>query len=288
MGFFSNTAYLGLIIGALGLLVPVVIYLKQRSKKEISYAVYGNIPLLNINEGVKEDFEVSYRGIPVKDAILLRVMVQNSGNVPIEEAEFIDPIKLGFGKDATVIFFRIGSDPDNILSEHTEILWGEGYITFKPRLFNKGYKIFVTVMVTGFSGYVKAEGLIKGVRSIRSVRFPFNTDFSWKRALFLSLFACEISLVIAVICLLTSTGLKFFTQEPGYPSSLFSAIGTLLFFSVLASGFATLEIFFDMIGRQLDNTFIKQIFSMVKADLGKMVQNQTPRRAKKKTPPASQ
>src|SRR5258708_4364956 len=101
--------YLGLIIGALALLtsvlVPVVIYLRGRSKKEISYAVYDSISLVNIKEEVKENFEVSYRGIPVQDATLQSVRVWNSGNVPIEEDDFVDPIKLDFGKDATVIFF---------------------------------------------------------------------------------------------------------------------------------------------------------------------------------------
>ena len=291
MGFLSNPVYLGLIIGALcfltSVLVPVAIYLKERSKKEVSYAVYGNIPLLNIKEEIKESFEVSYMGIPVQDATLLNIRVWNSGKVPIEEADFIDPIKLDFGKDATVIFFRIGYNTDNILSQYTKSLTGEGYITFKPRLLNKGYWISVVVMVTGFSGHVKAEGLIKGVHSIRNVKYPSNTGASWKRTFFFSLFACEISLVVAAICIAASSGLKFYTQAPGYPSSLFDAISTVLLISVFLSGFTALEIFLSMKGRQFDNTFIKQIFSIVKADLEKKAQNQTPRQAKKTTPPAS-
>ena len=288
--------YLGLIIGALCLLtsvlVPVVIYLKERSKKEISYIVFDDMPLLNIKEEVKENFEVSYMGIPVQDATLLSVRVWNSGNVPIEEADFIDPIKLDFGKDATVIFFHIFSNPDNILSQYKKSLSGEGYITFKPRLFNKGYEIRVAVMVTGFSGYAKAEGLIKGVHSIRTVRFPSNTGASWKRTFYFSLFACEISLVVAAICLLTSHGLKFFTQEPGYPSGLFEAIGTLLLFSVFFSGFTALEIYLGkkMTDRtsQSDDAYVKQIFSIVQANLEKEAQNQTPQQGKKTTPPTSQ
>ncbi len=50
--------YLGLIIGALGLLtsvlIPVVIHLKERSKKEVSYTVYDNIPLLNIKAHIPQ------------------------------------------------------------------------------------------------------------------------------------------------------------------------------------------------------------------------------------------
>ena len=120
---------LGLIIGTLGLiiaalclvtsvLVPIAIHLRERSKKEISYRVIDDVPLLNIKEEVKENFEVRYNGIPVKDATFLLVRVWNSGNVPIEEADFIDPIKLNFGKDATVIFSSIGSNPDNILGQY--------------------------------------------------------------------------------------------------------------------------------------------------------------------------
>src|SRR3989442_9175372 len=102
MEFLSNTVYLGLFIAALCLLtsvlVPVVIHLKEQSKKEISYIVFDDVPLLNIKEEVKENFEVRYKGIPVKDATFLNIRVWNSGNVPIEEADIIDPIKLDFGK----------------------------------------------------------------------------------------------------------------------------------------------------------------------------------------------
>jgi len=293
MEFFSNTAYLGLIIGALSLLVPVVIYLKQRSKKEISYTVYDNIPLLNIKAGIKENFEVSYRGIPVQDATLLRINIRNAGNFPIEETDFIDPIKLDFGKDATVIFFHIASNPPNILSQYTKSLSGEGYITFKPRLFNKRYEITVTAMITGFSGHVKAEGLIKGVNSIRNVKFPLNTISSWKMALISSLYTCVFSLVIVAGCILASYGQKSFTQASGYPSALFLVIGFLVLMgSFLPSAITALEIYWGMkaIDRNSQSdTFIKQVFSIVKANLEKEAQNQTPQQAKKKkTPPASQ
>src|SRR5260221_9556305 len=229
MEFLSNPVYLGLVIGALGLLVPVVIYLKQRSKKEVSYHVYDSISLINIKEEVKENFEVSYRGIPVQDATLLSVRVWNSGNIPIEEADFIDPIKLDFGKVTTVIFYCVASDPDNILGQYKD-LGGEGYITFIPRLFNKGYEITVTVMVTGFSGHVKAEGLIKGVHSIRNVKFPLNTSFSWKIPFIGSLDACLSRLLIAVLCISI-----YFGQKPINPSYIFLSICCFPLISVFTS-----------------------------------------------------
>lgn len=292
MEFLSNPVYLGLIIGAFGLLVPVVIYLKQRSKKEISYTVYGNIPLLNIQEGIKENFEVSYRGIPVQDATLLSLRIWNSGNTTIEEADFIDPIKLDFGKDATVIFFRAVTNPDNILSQYTKSLKGEGYITFKPRLLNKGYEIVVVVMVTGFSGYVKAEGLIKDVHSIRNVRFPSTTSHSWKWALIGSLYTYVFSLVIAAFCTLAFFGYKSITQATGYPSYTFLAVGFMVLISIsFPSVITALDIYSAMKATkrtsQSDDTFVKQLFSIMQAHLE--AQNQTPQQPKKKKiPPDSQ
>jgi len=288
--------YLGLIIGALGLLtsvlIPVVIYLKQRGKKEISYIVYDKVSLVNIKEEVKENFEVSYNGIPVRDATLLSIRVWNSGKAPIEEADFVDPIKLDFGKDAKLIFVSVASNPDNILGQFKH-LGGEGYFTFKPRLFNKGYEITVTVMVTGFSGYVKAEGLIKGVHLIRNVKFPSYTNLSWKLALFGALLTCVSGLVIGFSCILSFFGEKFITHGPDYVSSIFLFIGCMVlgvFF--IPSAITVFEILsmkdtdrFSL----YDSDFIKQLFSKVQAYLEKEAQNQTPQRAKrKKTPPASQ
>jgi hypothetical protein len=174
----------------------------------------------------------------------------------------------------------------NLGSLNVNSLKGEGYITFKPRLFNKGYRINVVVMVSGFSGNVKAEGLIKGARSIRNVRYPsFSKGVPWKRTLIFSFIAFEISLALAVISLATSYGLKFFTQEPGYPSSGFQDIGTFLLFIVFLTGFSAFEIYWGMKVTDRTKPFIKQIFSFVQESLEKEAQNQTPQQAKKTTTP---
>lgn len=130
MQLFSNPVWLGLIIAAVGILisliVPVAIYQKQRSKKEISYRVITNVPLLNIKDEVKDNFKVLFHGEPVSDATFVSVNVWNSGNAPIEEADFIDPIKLSFGDNAKIIFSSAGSEPE-ILSRY-ESVGDKGYV----------------------------------------------------------------------------------------------------------------------------------------------------------------
>ena len=96
----------------------------------------------------------------------------------------------------------------------------------------------------------------------------------------------EMASALAVISFLISNGLKYFTQEPGYPSSSFQNIGFFFLIIVFLTGFSAFEIYWGM--KVTDNKdFIKQVFSMVQANLEKKAQNQTPQQAKKTTPPTS-
>src|SRR5437879_3661903 len=128
----GDPVWLGLIFTALCLLaaiiVPIVIYLKQRGNKVISYMVTNDVPLFNVKDEVKDNFEVRFHGEPVNDATFVSVHIWNSGNIPIEEADFVDPIKLSFGDNAKIIFSTIALK-ENILSRY-ESVGEKGYVTF--------------------------------------------------------------------------------------------------------------------------------------------------------------
>jgi len=52
-----------------------VIYLKQKSKKEISYTVLSDVALFNVKNEVKENFEVRFYRAAVSDASFVVVKI---------------------------------------------------------------------------------------------------------------------------------------------------------------------------------------------------------------------
>jgi len=266
----SNPVYIGLIITALALLasvlVPVAIYLKQKSKKEISYRVITNVALFNIKDEVRENFEVRFRGLELQNASFVSVTVWNSGNAPIEEADFIDPISISFGQDARIIFFNIGTKPFNILGKYagTE----KECVEFKPRLFNKGYWIEVSAMLTEFSGNVHLEGLVKGVHSLKNANYPSVaslTNPSWNRIYILSLLVAQTCLLFAGLSFLNSFGPIFFEPASNYPSSNFQLIAFILLICFFFSGFCALELYLTSKAyrkiSKADDSYIENVFS---------------------------
>lgn len=283
MQFLTNTVFLGLIIAALGILtsvlVPYIIHLRERNIKEISYVVFDNVPILSIKKEVKDSFEVRYNGYPVRDVTFLSIRIWNSGNVPIEEADVVDPIKLDFGEKATVIFCSTYTEHGNtVYWDNNGNLGGEGYLIFKPRLLNKGYGISVSVMVTGFRGYVTASGLIKGVHSIKKVRYTPKSNLPLDRLLFYSIFALVISLAVSLVAMLTSFGLKLFIGSDGNLLDTLQWAGFFLLFSAFFSGLIAHEIYSRMKtatrNSQVDDDFIKNLFALaqikMEADLEAM------------------
>ena len=144
-------------------IVPIAIHLKEKSKKELTYSIFDNVPLLNIKEAVKENFQVLYRGQPIPDAGFVSVIVRNSGDIPIEHADFVTPLKLDFGKDSNIFFAVTTTWPSELLTELNNSK-EKSCVVFKPLLMNKGSLFSVSVMVANFRGSVKVEGLIKGVK----------------------------------------------------------------------------------------------------------------------------
>lgn len=301
MQILSDPVWLGLIFTALGLLaaifIPLVIYLKSKNNKEISYRDIAIVPLFHINYQVKENFEVLFQGEPVSNATLISVEVWNSGNVPIEEADFIDPIKLSYGDEADIIFASIGSNPENILS-WIKLEKNGKYLTFKPRLLNKGYRIVISSMVSGFSETIKVEGLIKGVHDIRKSNivpdlFQSRNVYKYSSYIFqLMLSICIIVSLITGIDLIRQNNFGDLIQLPKHPTDEQLIFLMTFVFGFMYAFFLLLLVSFSQMTKasqnKTDAIYIRDAFSLLQAHKEKESQNQISQQTKKTTPSTSQ
>jgi len=99
---------------------------------------------------------VLYNFHRVSDAYFLVLKVWNSRNVPIHPSDFHDPISFLFGTKAEILSCEvIETQPGNI-KKKVSIAQGKQDITIAPLLLNRGSCSVLKLVLSGFTGDVKA------------------------------------------------------------------------------------------------------------------------------------
>lgn len=68
--------------------MAAAIYFKQRQRKNISFEVLSNSSLLSVQDEIKKDVQILYKGKLVQQVNLILLRLVNSGNVPILSVDF--------------------------------------------------------------------------------------------------------------------------------------------------------------------------------------------------------
>lgn len=97
MEFLSepNMALFGLLVGAVGILVTVAIWMVSRHRKRISWLPKAYTPLTNKFEGTEGRIAVLLDGKPIQDPEVSLARIRNSGNQPVLPGDYLAPMELG-------------------------------------------------------------------------------------------------------------------------------------------------------------------------------------------------
>jgi hypothetical protein len=161
---------LGILAIVIGAAVAVAIYLKQRSRKSLSYKEQ-TVTQLRVKSEMKEKLKITYDGKEVVEVYLTVIELFNSGNVPILKTDFEEPIKLSFGKDAQVLtteIFRV--EPKNL---QVSITSDGNTITLAPALINPKESITIKSLVNKLDE-VCINGRIVGIKVIEKAEIKLR------------------------------------------------------------------------------------------------------------------
>ena len=152
------------IIGVLAILAAIWISLTQRKKKNLSYEIISNIRLLEVENDLQKKVKVLYEGSEVKNVHLLTLRFTNNGNQPIDENDYVYPIKISFNANAVILTDEIiDEEPGNLGLK----LWQEeNVLSLSPLLLNSKDAFSVKALIGDFEGFPIIDGRIKGVKSI--------------------------------------------------------------------------------------------------------------------------
>lgn len=147
-------------------IVTIIIFLKQRRKKEISYEIASDMPLFLIgDEEEKGNLEIQYEGKDIEQAYVGTIQIFNSGNMPIEVDDFASPISVYSSKAGQILTAKIvDREPDDL---DVSIDIKDGEVVLNPTLFNRGDALTLRIICTEPCAEMVAKGRIKGVKKIK-------------------------------------------------------------------------------------------------------------------------
>jgi len=152
------------LLALVAVFVPILVYLKQRTRKSLSYEILSLNPLLSVENEIKGDVQILYQSKTVEQVHLIVLKIINTGNMPILSTDYERPISLSFGEESKILTTEItGKNPDSLRpSARIE----EGMIVLAPILLNVRDSVTLKMLVNKF-GKVTVDGRIAGVREIK-------------------------------------------------------------------------------------------------------------------------
>lgn len=156
--------FAGAVLALVAIAISVALYFAQRQRKDITYELLSNTPLLTVREKGLGQLQLTYNSVPVDNPRLAVIRLRNSGNVPIATTDYERPISFTFGEGATVLSSAItATSPDNL---NVGVETKDNVVVLQPALLNPRDSLTLKLLVSGEARDLSADGRIHGVHRI--------------------------------------------------------------------------------------------------------------------------
>lgn len=152
-------------VGAIVAVASFVFIILQLKRKELSYSIIINTPLLSIDKRIEDKITILYEDVFIANLQLIILRICNTGNTPIEKSDYERPISFSFGKNA-FIFAEIVVDkkPENLKITFEK---EKNKLIFDPILLNKKDEFSIKVFIKNYNGEINPDCRIVGVKGIK-------------------------------------------------------------------------------------------------------------------------
>lgn len=160
-GLYIILTIIGIVVAVI---VPTLLYLRQRQKKALSYEILSSTNLFShVREDIKRDLKISYKDKPIEKLHLIIVRILNEGNMQIESKDYDRPISFSFGKEGQILTAEIVKTyPDSL---HPSLKIEERKVELEKTLLNGGDLIVLKMLVDKFNK-IEVDWRIAGVKQI--------------------------------------------------------------------------------------------------------------------------
>lgn len=166
-------------VGAIfALVVPFLIYLYQRERRELAFGIFYETRLLSLSSELATRVQILFDGVRVENVSLVVLALKNSGNRPILATDFQDPVDVSFSDGATPLSMEISRQVPQNLDAQVEI--SDDGLRINPLLLNPGDYLIVKVLAAGETVEVTAKTRVIGISALVKVKHANDSYGRWK------------------------------------------------------------------------------------------------------------
>ena len=89
--------FVGVIVAIVSIAIVIFFSIRQRNRKALSFKIVSSTPVLSVSEGVQGKLRILYEDKEVQEVQLVVISMTNTGNLPIIENDYSQPIEVSFG-----------------------------------------------------------------------------------------------------------------------------------------------------------------------------------------------
>lgn len=164
-------------VGLIASVVTVVSFTKPK-RKNITFKLLSNAPILSVSDTYRQKLSVVFKGIDVKHIYRFTFVIRNAGNLAITKDEFETPLRIVFSNGIKILDINsVARFPKDIdINYKTE----DSSIIIKPFMLNpEEYIVFDTVLDNENHDF-SVLGRIKDITEFNILKPTTTKKSSWK------------------------------------------------------------------------------------------------------------
>lgn len=169
--------FIGVIISLIAIIIPIIIYFFQKTKKNLSYEILSNNSVLSNKDKIEGKLKILYDEKILDDVSICEIKFLNNGNQSISSNDFEKTLDLKFSKDVDILSVDIiNVEPENLNVDYNK---QKNILQINPLLLNVKDYFVVKVLLSNLtkSKDIQIEGRIKDIKKINEVKDPIYPIF---------------------------------------------------------------------------------------------------------------
>lgn len=157
--------FVGVIVGIIAIFVTLFVYVNERPHKKLRVEILSNNLLISINTDIAKEIQVLYKDSPVESLSLILLKFENTGNEPIREIDYSEPIQIVLSEKAEIGEVTIQETrPSGILLVPS--ITKKNQIELAEALLNPGDQVVLKILAINNDGTLNITTRIAGVSNI--------------------------------------------------------------------------------------------------------------------------
>lgn len=160
--------FVSVVIGIIAIFVSFYISNDERPSKKLRVEILSNNPLISVDTNIANEIEVTYKDIPVESLSLILLRFENTGNEPIGESDYSEPIRITLSENAEIGEATIQETKPVGINLSSTII-SNNQIELAKTLLNPGDQVVVKILAINNDETLKINARIAGIQNIEVV-----------------------------------------------------------------------------------------------------------------------